>query len=85
MAFGVPDEREGTELIGVVAEVTVDDPLERKHLATQIRNTVAKQSMVTVTYVYLVGERWLIKTSNGKIARAANREKWLVEMAVNGH
>jgi fatty-acyl-CoA synthase len=79
VVFGVVDEREGTELIGVVAEVTVDDPLERKHLATQIRNTVAKQSMVTVTYVHLVGERWLIKTSSGKIARAANREKWLAE------
>jgi fatty-acyl-CoA synthase len=79
VVFGVADEREGTELIGVVAEVTVDDPLERKHLATQIRNTVAKQSMVTVTYVHLVGERWLIKTSSGKIARAANREKWLAE------
>ncbi|HTP08254.1 MAG TPA: AMP-binding protein [Anaerolineae bacterium] len=79
VAFGVPDEREGTELIGVVAEVTVGDPQERKHLATQIRNTVAKQSMVTVTYVHLVSERWLIKTSSGKIARAANREKWLGE------
>jgi acyl-CoA synthetase (AMP-forming)/AMP-acid ligase II len=79
VVFGVADEREGTELIGVVAEVTVEDPLERKHLAAQIRNTVAKQSMVTVTYVHLVGERWLIKTSSGKIARAANREKWRAE------
>ena len=79
VVFGVADEREGTELIGVVAEVTTDDPQERKHIATQIRNTVAKQSMVTVTYVHLVGERWLIKTSSGKIARAANREKWLAE------
>jgi fatty-acyl-CoA synthase len=79
VVFGVADEREGTELIGVVAEVTVDDAQERKHLATQIRNTVVKQSMVTVTYVHLVGERWLIKTSSGKIARAANRKKWLVE------
>ncbi len=84
VVFGVADEREGTELIGVVAEVTTDDPQERKHIATQIRNTVAKQSMVTVTYVHLVGERWLIKTSSGKIARAANREKWLAEtQAVN--
>ena len=79
VVFGVADEREGTELIGVVAEVTTDDAQERKHIATQIRNTVAKQSMVTVTYVHLVGERWLIKTSSGKIARAANREKWLAE------
>ena len=40
----------------------------------QIRNTVAKQSMVTVTYVHLVGERWLIKKSSGKIARGESRE-----------
>ena len=79
VAFGVPDEREGTELIGVVAEVTTDDPQERKRIAQQIRNVVVKQSMITVTYVHLVGERWLIKTSSGKIARAANREKWLTE------
>ena len=79
VVFGVADEREGTELIGVVAEVTTDNAQERKHIATQIRNAVAKQSMVTVTYVHLVGERWLIKTSSGKIARAANREKWLAE------
>jgi fatty-acyl-CoA synthase len=79
VAFGVADEREGTELIGVVAEVTTDDVQERRRIATQIRNTVAKQTMVTVTYVHLVGERWLIKTSSGKIARAANREKWLAE------
>jgi acyl-CoA synthetase (AMP-forming)/AMP-acid ligase II len=79
VVFGVADEREGTELIGVVAEVTTDDAQERQHIAAQIRNTVAKQSMVTVTYVHLVGERWLIKTSSGKIARAANREKWLAE------
>jgi len=79
VAFGVFDEREGTELIGVVAEVDADDPIERKHIAQQIRQAVAKQSMITVSYVHLVNERWLIKTSSGKIARAANRDKWLAE------
>ena len=33
VVFGVADEREGTELIGVVAEVTTDDAQERKHIA----------------------------------------------------
>ena len=55
----------------MVAEVTTDDVQERKH--------IAQQGMVTVTYVHLVGERWLIKASSGKIARAANRDKWLAE------
>jgi hypothetical protein len=35
--------------------------------------------MVTASYVMLVEPKWLIKTSSGKIARGANREKWLAE------
>jgi acyl-CoA synthetase (AMP-forming)/AMP-acid ligase II len=77
VAFGVPDEREGTELIAVVAEVNTEDSIECKHIATLIRQTVARHSMVTVSYVHLVDSRWLIKTSSGKIARRANRDKWL--------
>ncbi len=79
VAFGVPDEREGTELIAVVAEVQTDDPAARQEIGRQIRQAVAQQSLVTVSYVHLVGPKWLIKTSSGKIARAANREKWLKE------
>jgi acyl-CoA synthetase (AMP-forming)/AMP-acid ligase II len=80
VAFGVPDEREGTELVAIVAEVSTKDTVERKHIATQIRQTVARQSMVTVSYVHLVDSRWLIKTSSGKIARRANRDKWLAKV-----
>ena len=77
VVFGVPDEREGTELIAVVAEVDVDAPEARKQIIRAIRQTVARESTVTVSYVTLVGPKWLIKTSSGKIARAANRHKWL--------
>jgi acyl-CoA synthetase (AMP-forming)/AMP-acid ligase II len=79
VVFGVPDAREGTELVAVIAEVNSDDPDERKTINKTIRQEVVRQSMVTVSYVHLVGERWLIKTSSGKIARAANRDKWLAE------
>jgi acyl-CoA synthetase (AMP-forming)/AMP-acid ligase II len=79
VVFGVPDAREGTELIAVIAEVATDDPDERKVINKVIRQEVARQSQVTVSYVQLVGERWLIKTSSGKIARSANRDKWLAE------
>ncbi len=79
VVFGVPDEREGTELIAVVAEVETDDAAERKQIMRAIRQAVAQKSTVTVSYVTLVGPKWLIKTSSGKIARAANREKWLAE------
>jgi hypothetical protein len=56
---------------------------ETREVCLQIRNTAAKQSMVTVTYVHLVGERWLIKTSSGRIARAANREGGAVVKAAS--
>jgi acyl-CoA synthetase (AMP-forming)/AMP-acid ligase II len=79
VAFGVFDQKEGTELIAVVAEVTTEDAQKRQAIIKKIRLDVAKQSMITVTYVKLVGPKWLIKTSSGKIARGANRDKWLVE------
>ncbi len=81
VAFGVPDEREGTELIAVVAEVETDNPDERKAITQAIRQTVVQSSTVTVNFVQLVDAKWLIKTSSGKIARAANRDKWLAERA----
>lgn len=79
VVFGVPDEREGTELIAVVAEVDIVDEAERKKIFQDIKQTVATQTTVTINYVYLVEEKWLIKTSSGKIARSANRDKWLQE------
>ena len=83
VVFGVPDEREGTELIAVVAEVETDNPDIRKSITQNIRQAVAQRSTVTLNYVHLVDSRWLIKTSSGKIARAANRDKWLAERAAN--
>lgn len=79
VVFGVPDRKEGTELIAVVAEVSDIDPAERQLLSKRIRQEVGRQSMVAVSYVELVNPKWLIKTSSGKIARAANRDKWLAE------
>lgn len=79
VVFGVYDEKEGTELIAVVAEVDTEDDAERKTIFQHIKQTIATQTTVTIHYVYLVGEKWLIKTSSGKIARAANRDKWRQE------
>lgn len=80
VAFGVYDERQGTELIAVVAEVDTQEAAEQARISAEIRRTVAQGSSVTASYVKLVDSRWLIKTSSGKIARAANREKWLKEV-----
>jgi acyl-CoA synthetase (AMP-forming)/AMP-acid ligase II len=77
VVFGVEDEREGTELIAVVAEVDVDEAAARKQIMQAIRQTVSRQSDITLNFVTLVNKGWLIKTSSGKIARGKNRDKWL--------
>lgn len=79
VCFGVEDAREGTELIAVVAETTLTDAAARRELGTRIRETVARASTVSVTWAQIVDPGWLIKTSSGKIARAANRDKWRSE------
>jgi acyl-CoA synthetase (AMP-forming)/AMP-acid ligase II len=79
VAFGVMDERLGTEGIVVVAEADTDDEDARDLLAKQIRAQVVAQTEVTLSDVYIVGAKWLHKTSSGKIARGANREKYLAE------
>lgn len=82
-AFGVFDPKEGTELIAVVAEpepgVAQADfgPIKK-----EIRQRVGRHTQVTLAYADIVPPRWLIKTSSGKIARDANRQKWLKEKAV---
>jgi acyl-CoA synthetase (AMP-forming)/AMP-acid ligase II len=80
VVFGVFDEKDGTEHIAVVAEVDTIDDAQRKSIFQDIKQSVATQTTVTITYVYLVEDKWLIKTSSGKIARAANRDKWLREI-----
>lgn len=78
-AFGVADEVEGTELIAVIAETPIEDADGRLSLVRAIRQAIVEQIAVTVTYVQMVEPRWLIKTSSGKVARRANRDKWLAQ------
>lgn len=75
--FGVPDETEGTELIAVVAEVDTDDAEKKTEVERLIRRDIMREIGVTVSFVDVVHERWIIKTSSGKTARTANRRKWL--------
>jgi len=79
VAFGVFNETLGTEEIVIVAEVDTDDPQERRRIAEEIRQEIAHGSDVTLRYSWIVDRQWLIKTSSGKLARRANREKFLAE------
>lgn len=85
-AFGVFDERLGSENIVMVCELTDPDMTEdqKKELEFLLRKSVVQQSEAALSDVRLVGKRWLIKTSSGKISRASNRDKYLREFVQNG-
>ncbi len=77
VAFGIFNEQTGTEDVVVVAESEAQDDDERIIIANHIRQNVTKGSAIALRYVELVERGWLIKTSSGKPARNANREKYL--------
>jgi acyl-CoA synthetase (AMP-forming)/AMP-acid ligase II len=81
VAFGLFSEDKGTEDVVVIAEYEDEFSSKISELSSQIRQNITKSTAIALRTVYLVPEKWLIKTSSGKIARAANREKYLKETA----
>jgi fatty-acyl-CoA synthase len=74
VAFGEEDAEFGTERLSVIAETPLTDETERRHL----RMAIIKAGMnidVTITNVYLVTPRFLVKSSAGKPSRSANKER----------
>jgi len=80
VAFGIFDEIQGTEDVVVISEVDSEDTTEHQRIADAIRQHVTRNSAIALKYVKVVGPRWILKTSSGKTARAANREKFLREL-----
>lgn len=74
IAFGEEDPELGTEEISVVAETPYEDETEKKQLIQRVRMKGTSVDM-TITNVYLVPPRWLIKSSAGKPSRKANKER----------
>lgn len=77
VAFGEDNEVLGTELLGIVAETHVDDDFQKQILKVEIIRA-GMDIDVSISEVYLVPPRWLIKSSAGKPARNANKERLLV-------
>ncbi len=83
-AFGVYNAQLGTEDVAIVAEidsrkVNPDDNDALNDIVRIVRTRVARNMDVAARFVKLVDNKWLIKTSSGKVARRANREKFLQE------
>jgi fatty-acyl-CoA synthase len=80
VAFGIFNETQGTEEVVIIAEVDSEDADEQQKTAEAIRLHVTKNSAIALRYVKVVGPKWILKTSSGKTARSANREKFLSEL-----
>lgn len=88
VAFGIFDEQAGTEEVVVIAEMDHQKHNELKNspqkwsqatvqLSQDIREKVNHGSDIVLRTVQIVEQDWLIKTSSGKIARSANRARYL--------
>ena len=80
VAFGMFDETQGTEEVVIIAEVDSEDAEEQQKIADAIRLHVTRNSAIALRYVKVVGPKWILKTSSGKTARSANKEKFLREL-----
>lgn len=78
VAFSVLNDRAGTEDAILLVESTLSSDAWDA-LASQIQQYVTAQADVAVRIVAIKPPGWLLKTSSGKIARSANRERYLVE------
>jgi fatty-acyl-CoA synthase len=79
VAFGVFDEQAGTEDVVMVMEIDSGSLVERERVADLVREHVTKNSAIALRHIQVVGPKWILKTSSGKTARAANRDKYLKE------
>jgi acyl-CoA synthetase (AMP-forming)/AMP-acid ligase II/acetyltransferase-like isoleucine patch superfamily enzyme/acyl carrier protein len=81
VAVGIADPQLGTERLAVLAETTATDPARRKALQQAIHAAVAESTEVVPQVVQVLDQRSLLKSSSGKPARAANRERFLSDAA----
>jgi acyl-CoA synthetase (AMP-forming)/AMP-acid ligase II len=76
VAFGVLDETRGTEDVAAVVETRVEDEAERAKLRAAIRASVTDTTGLGLRHLLLVPPGGIEKTTSGKLARRATRERW---------
>jgi fatty-acyl-CoA synthase len=80
VALGIYDHSLGTEEIVLVAEVEREELLaDHEKLEREIRGRVVAGLGVAVKRIFLKPPKWIVKSTAGKPARAATREKLLRE------
>jgi fatty-acyl-CoA synthase len=74
-AFADFDERQQTERVIVLAESHLEGE-EAREVLVAARQRIQAAFSITGFKVHLVGPGWLVKSTSGKMARGANRDKW---------
>ena len=77
VAFGVDDEQYGTQSIGVVAELRDGQGMDGRSIEREVRTRVLTGIGIAPRYVCVVPERWIVKSTAGKISRKDTREKFM--------
>ncbi len=80
VAMGVYNPNLGTEEVVVVAELESEEPLaDATQLEQEIRSRVVAGLGIAVRTIFLKPPKWIVKSTAGKPARSATREKLLRE------
>jgi len=74
VAFGEEDPQFGSERLSIAAETALTEEAELQKLRLEILKAGMAIDL-TITNVYLVPPRFLVKSSAGKLSRAANKER----------
>ncbi|MGB8180779.1 MAG: AMP-binding protein, partial [Stellaceae bacterium] len=81
VAFGVPDEAAGTERLVVLAESEAP-AVRHAAIKSAIYAAVAGQTEAVPGDICILPPRSLLKSSSGKLARSANRDRYREELSV---
>ena len=80
VAFGVNDEANGTEALAVIAELRGDFEAAR---ATAVEREIRRLVLATIgiapRWVSVTPERWIVKSTAGKISRRETRQRFMQE------
>lgn len=77
-AFSTFDERVQTERIIILAEAASGEEIpDHQDLVIAIRQRVLAGFQIANFRVHIVPHGWLVKSSSGKMSRAASRRKWV--------
>ena len=80
IAMGIYNPDLGTEDVVVVAEVESDSLLANaEEIEREIRSRVVAGLGIAIRTIFLKAPKWIVKSTAGKAARSATREKLLKE------